>query len=158
MKSFYVFVLGLLLLGVGPVAAVEKTSPEIKDPKVLTEPISPGEQKVIAKLALQYNVLEQDIVNLRAQGLGYGEISHALVIANKTGETLGTIVALRTDGMGWGTIAKKYNLNLGQITKEAKKSEKLAGTYGTHHKPPMPEKGNRPEKTGRPEKPARPGK
>jgi len=159
--------LGLLVLGAG-YAVAEETKPDAKKSPAVTaekkEAISTGEQKVIAKLALQYKVPEQDIVNLRTQGMGYGEISHALVIANKTGETLATIVALKTGGMGWGEIAKKYNLNLGQITKEAKKAENLAGKYGSTNKEPKPEKIGKPEKIHKmekmekPERPAKPVK
>ena len=96
--------------------------PEIKTEK--QEPTSQGELKVISKLAKQFKVEEQAIVNLRMEGYGYGEISHALVVSEKSGKSLDEITALRNSGMGWGEIAKKYDLKLGTINAEAKKVEK----------------------------------
>jgi len=107
-------------------ANMEKTETEqkagIKAEK--QEPTSPGEIKVISKLAKQFKVEEQSIVNLRKEGYGYGEISHALVIAEKSGKSLDEIISLRNSGMGWGEIAKKYGLKLGTINASAKKVEK----------------------------------
>jgi len=164
MRRIFIVVLGLFLFGAGSVIAGETTPAGETKPSVNAEDsegISAGEKKVIAKLALRYKVPEQDIVNLRTQNLGYGEISHALAIAGKTGEKLDVIIALKTGGMGWGEITKKYDLNLGKITKEAKNAERLAGRYGKPEKNckmDKMEKPGKPEKLGKPEKPAKPGK
>lgn len=164
MKRVTVIVAVLVLFGFGYVVAEESVTPtteteqktEVKVEK--QEPTSPGEKKVITKLAKQFKVEEQTIVNLRTLGFGYGEISHALVIAEKSGKSLDEIVSLRNSGMGWGEIAKKYDLKLGKIKTEVRKIEKdikkdlpPKAMEGKPEKLTKPER-EKPSKVTRPEK------
>ena len=117
------FSFGYLTAEEAGIQKIEKEqNPDIKAEK--QEPASPGEKKVVAKLAGQFKVEEHIIINLRTLGYGYGEISHALVTAEKSGKSLDEIVSLRNSGMGWGEIAKKYDLKLGRIEKDVKKIKK----------------------------------
>jgi len=117
------FSFGYLTAEEAGIQKIEKEqNPDIKAEK--QEPASPGEKKVVAKLAGQFKVEEHIIINLRTLGYGYGEISHALVIAEKSEKSLDEIVSLRNSGMGWGEIAKKYDLKLGRIEKDVKKIKK----------------------------------
>jgi len=110
--SVCLIVAGLTFFSFGYIAAEEtniqrtgtEQKPEIKTEK--PETTSPGEKKVISKLAKQFKVEEQRIVSLRTLGYGYGEISHALVIAEKSGKSLDEIVSLRNSGMGWERLLK----------------------------------------------------
>jgi len=72
----------------------------------------------------------QDVENLRAKGLGYGEISILLgLTANQpnplTAKSLNEILALRQPGQGWGQLARELGYkNLGVVVKSVKATEK----------------------------------
>ncbi|MCL4468622.1 MAG: hypothetical protein M1591_06800 [Deltaproteobacteria bacterium] len=55
--------------------------------------------------------------SLRGQHYGYGEIVIAGALAKASNQPLSGITALRKQGMGWGEIAQKYNLKLGEVMK-----------------------------------------
>ena len=90
--------------------------------------------------------------------MGYGNVDNALALAeaslqqkkisNPTPAQLEAsvteVLKLRSDGMGWGQIAKRYDTTMGAV----KRPERVS-------KVERPEKPQRPE---RPEKPERPGK
>ncbi len=54
---------------------------------------------------------------LEAKHFGSGEIVIASAIAKQTNQPVGSILALRKQGLGWGEIAQKYNLKLGEVMK-----------------------------------------
>ncbi len=72
----------------------------------------------------------EDIQNLRAKGLGYGEISILLALtANQpnpaTAKPMSDILALRQSGKGWGEIAPQLGYkNLGSAMNSIKATEK----------------------------------
>ncbi|MBI4349019.1 MAG: hypothetical protein HY553_19430 [Elusimicrobia bacterium] len=68
-----------------------------------------------AELAGRYGVPLQDVVDMRAKGLGWGEVRHALDISERSGKPLSEIMAQRDSGMGWGEIAKKHGVSLGPV-------------------------------------------
>ena len=72
-----------------------------------------GTDKQVDKLAAQFKVPESQITDLRAKGLGWGEISNALAISQKAGAPLADVLKLRDSHMGWGKIAQKYGFKLG---------------------------------------------
>ena len=112
----------------------------------------------------------QDVQNLRSQGLGYGEISILLALANRSGQTPSTIVQLRQSGMGWGQIAQKYDVKLGPVIKAVKAAEagvdrvaraervEKADKLEKADKPEKFEKPDRIQRVERPERPERPGR
>ena len=75
------------------------------------------------KLAAKFGVDEADIAGLRDQNLGYGEIDHALTLAERmpggiTDENVAHVLEQRQDGMGWGQIALAQGTTLGNAKKE----------------------------------------
>lgn len=73
----------------------------------------PGQQKQIDQLASEFGVTKEEVSGLRDKGLGWGEVRHALALAQKTGKPVGEIMKMREEGMGWGAIAKKEGVKLG---------------------------------------------
>jgi hypothetical protein len=55
-------------------------------------------------------------------GLGYGDLEHANLLANASGQSFDTIVGKFKGGEGWGKIAHDYGLNLGKIVSAAHRS------------------------------------
>lgn len=96
----------------------EKEESSLDMDKDKTEPNATAVAKADV-LAKSFGVSESYVLSLKTdKKLGWGEISHLLAIAKASGQTPDTILALRTGGMGWGEIAKKYDLKLGAINKE----------------------------------------
>src|SRR6184192_3629977 len=50
-------------------------------------------------------------------GLGYGDLEHANLLANASGQSFDTIAGKFKAGEGWGEIAHDYGLNLGKLCK-----------------------------------------
>lgn len=59
-------------------------------------------------------------------GLGWGGIEKAHLLANATGQSFDSIVALRQSGQGWGKIAHDNGLNLGRLVSNANRSSQAA--------------------------------
>lgn len=74
---------------------------------------APGQQKQIDKLAAEFGVTTEEVTSLRAKGLGWGEVRHALSLSQKTGKPVADIMKMRESGMGWGEIAHKEGVKLG---------------------------------------------
>ncbi len=112
----------------------------------------------------------QDVQNLRSQGLGYGEITILLALANRSVQSPNTILQLRQSGMGWGQIAQKYDVKLGPVIKTVKATEggvdrvaraervEKAEKLEKADKPEKFEKPERIQRVERPERPERPGR
>src|SRR5437867_10753676 len=62
-------------------------------------------------------------VQKAATGLGYGELEHANLLANASGQNFDTIVARHQAGEGWGKIAQDYGFKLGDIVSAAHRSD-----------------------------------
>jgi len=60
---------------------------------------------------------QQTIEAMRKQHYGDGEIVIAGALAKASNQPISEIMALRQNGMGWGQIAQKYDLKLGNIMK-----------------------------------------
>src|SRR3989339_664738 len=164
MRKIAVIVLGLMMFTFCYVRAADDTGKgkENEASEMDKNLDSPGAKKAIAYLAKKFNVTEQVIIDLRNKDFGYGEIMHALVISSKSGQPLDTIVALRESGMGWGEIAKKYDLKLGTITSEVKKDKKFIKKDVTKQemkeKPEKHEKMEHHKMMGKPERQEKPEK
>ncbi len=122
----------------------------------------------------------QDVQDLRAKRLGFGEISILLALAAKQSstnpKTVDQILAMRESGEGWGKLARELGYkNLGSVISSVKATDKgvtrVASERSPHvdkvsgtDKPDKPEKMSKPEKperverVERPEKPERPGR
>jgi hypothetical protein len=55
-------------------------------------------------------------------GLGWGELETAHLLANASGQSFDSLVALHQAGEGWGKIAHDNGLNLGRIVSAAHRS------------------------------------
>src|SRR5437867_7248355 len=120
----------------------------------------------------------QDVRDLRAKKLGYGEISILLALTAKqpnaaTAKSLNEILAMRQSGEGWGKLARDlgYN-NLGSVVKSVKATDKdvtkvamersdkpdKSGKMDKPDKPEKPERLEKPEKPEKPEKAEKPGR
>lgn len=59
-------------------------------------------------------------------GLGWGGIEKAHLLANATGQSFDSVVALHQSGQGWGKIAHDNGLNLGRLVSNANRSSQAA--------------------------------
>src|SRR6266704_3059138 len=55
-------------------------------------------------------------------GLGWGGLENAHLLANASGQSFNSIVALHQAGEGWGKIAHDNGLNLGRLVSDAHRS------------------------------------
>src|SRR5215467_15549661 len=71
-------------------------------------------------------------------GLGWGSLEKAHLLANATGQSFDSIVALHQGGQGWGKIARDNNLKLGTLVSNARRSSNATthakNTQTTHGK------------------------
>lgn len=97
----------------------------------------------------------EDLQNLRAKGLGFGDISILLALTAKqpnpaTAKSLKYVFALRQAGQGWGKIARDLGYRtLGSVIKSVKATERDVTRLTA-------ERGQKPEKIGGTEKPGKP--
>ena len=102
----------------------------------------------------------QDVQDLRAKKLGFGEISTLLALtANQpnsaTAKSVNEILAMRQAGEGWGKLARDLGYkNLGSVVKSVKATDKDV-TKVAMERSDKPEKPDRPEKPEKAEKPGR---
>jgi len=89
------------------------------------ETTDPAEQKEVkpSKVAQDFNIPEDSVQALRdVYKVGYGEVSKALALAQKSGLTVDEILKMKTEEkMGWGQIAQKLNLEPGKDYKAGDK-------------------------------------
>lgn len=75
-------------------------------------------------------------------GLGWGSLEKAHLLANASGQSFDSVVALHQSGQGWGRIARNNGLNLGTLVSNAHRSSNATmhaknmrtthGNSGTH--------------------------
>ena len=88
------------------------------------ERILENESKILEKYSERFGVDTETLADLRAERLGYGEISHALVLSEMTGKPLDEVVAMRESGKGWGQIADELGVKLREATREVKRERR----------------------------------
>ncbi len=117
-------------------------------------------------------VTAQDVQDLRAKKLGFGEISILLAVTAKqpnaaTAKSLNEILAMRQAGEGWGKIARDLGeKSLGSVIKSVKATEKGVNRVAMERaqkpdkaeKVEKMEKPEKPERLEKPEKPEKPGR
>jgi len=86
-----------------------------------TEQVTGGEM-IAGCIAAFFDVPVTDVVTLRTDGYGFGEVAAAYFLARDSGLSVAEILELREQEMGWGEIAQYLGLptshrdrNLGQI-------------------------------------------
>lgn len=135
MKSFWnvlvIVCLGILLVGgVSPgraqEAEKERTREETREQERLRdrERILENESKILEKYSERFGVDKETLADLRAQRLGYGEISNALVLSEMTERSQNEIIAMRRAGKGWGQIADELGVKLREATREVKRERR----------------------------------
>jgi hypothetical protein len=141
MKSFHnvfgIIFIGIILvvgasLGRTQEAAKEKTREETREEERLQERerlrdkerIIENESKILGKYAERFGVDIDTLADLRAKRLGYGEITHALVLSEMAEKPLDEIVAMRDAGKGWGQIADECGVKLGKVRREVRREHR----------------------------------
>jgi hypothetical protein len=121
-----VLLVGGLSLGKAQEEEKEKTRERAREEERLRdrERIMENEEKILEKYSERFGVDREILADLRAERLGYGEISHALVLSEKTGKTLDEIVAMRDTGKGWGQIADELGVKLRETTREVNRERR----------------------------------
>jgi hypothetical protein len=76
----------------------------------------PEKEVNAAKVAKDYGITEDSVNAIKTKySLGYGEVSKALSLSQKSGTSVEDILRMKTEQkMGWGQIAKKLNLKPGK--------------------------------------------
>ena len=64
----------------------------------------------------------EEVLDLRQQGFGYGEIVKILVIAQESRRPLKELLARNAEGYGWGTICRQTGLNTVNVAKRVEKT------------------------------------
>ncbi|HLE41287.1 MAG TPA: hypothetical protein VI956_07265 [Nitrospirota bacterium] len=173
-RMLLMVLLGLLFVAFGATAARAGLSNEEKklqsEASALNKEASQpqGEKVVVQKLKQEFNVTDAQITSLRDQKMGYGEMAIVFSLSKQLGGTNGitqqnidAIMAKRLGPpvMGWGQIAKSYNLKLGAAVSQIKKVKTAAGKEIKHqerteHKTMREDRRERP---GKPDKMERSG-
>jgi len=108
-----------------PVALGKDTEQDLRNAaqKIDKAATSPrGAEKVVASLCDKFNVPQSTIRDLRAQKLGFGEISILLALSQATGKSTAELLQRFKAGQGWGKIAKDEAVNLGQVVSAVQKA------------------------------------
>ncbi len=120
-----------------------------------TKPMGFGNVNISLALA-QASLAQQGITNPTPQQL-QAALTGGTITTSKGTTTLPGILTLRSEGKGWGTIAKSQDLNLGKVV-SGTKTEKTEKVAERTQKAERAEKVERPEKMERPDKVERPEK
>lgn len=138
-------------------------------------PVSLAQSEKVQTLSRQFNVDSGVVENLRANKQGWGETTIELAMAQRLMQTdtktyptmteaLNKIASLRSQKMGWGSIAGNLGFKLGPVvsaamhTRNELRKESRAPASLSAQKPDRSgkiEKPGRPENAGRPDRPAR---
>lgn len=102
----------------GPVSA--QPNPEEIDPAAGVEQLTEGEARVVTRISRQLETPVEDLLRLRARGMGWGDVEMALLVARHAGEPVENVVGLWSDhGGAWQPVGDE----LGIADVEALKAE-----------------------------------
>lgn len=113
---------------VTPTPTITGTAPLTPTPAVtgttgFSGTLNPGQTMIASALAIRFGVSISDVMSIRDQKQGWGEVFKILLLAELTGKTPEEIMTMRQDDMGWGQIFHALNVmpkkkdNLGQAIK-----------------------------------------
>ena len=106
--------------GADPVAPLDDHAKAINRAAATPE----GSQRVVEHLSKELNVPAATLRAQREQSkLGWGELSIANRLSQKTGVPVDQLIAEHKSGKGWGAIAKERDVKLGPMVGELKKSD-----------------------------------
>lgn len=88
-------------------------------------------EKIASVYAGDFPELSSILDELRAAGLGYGEIIMALQLAKLSGQDVMEILAMHQDGRGWGQIARDLGIDPAELGR-AVAQVMSAGKSGEH--------------------------
>ncbi len=96
----------------------------------------PNAHPVATRLAAAFGVSYDEIMALHCQGIGFGNIAKAYLLAKKTGKNATDFFALRKGGQGWGQImkdagVKPSDLSMGQALKDQKNQQNGSASANT---------------------------
>ena len=81
----------------------------------------PGETLILQRISAAYGSAFADLQDLvqemRARGMGWGEIIMVLHLAVQSGHTVDEILAMRDGGLGYGEIARQLGIHPGDLGK-----------------------------------------
>jgi hypothetical protein len=108
-----------LIAGVGLVivlfvggAAAAQPDPEAIDPEAGLSQLTEGEARIVQRIAEQLDVPVEQVLRLRARGLGWGDIEMALLLADHGGESPGRIVAMwQADDRQWQSVGDRLGID-----------------------------------------------
>ena len=98
-----------------------------------------GRRRVTETIAKQFSIPEKLVTDLRGRKLGYGEITAALALSQQLmkrdkltrQQALDSVLRARKAGEGWGAIARRHGLKLGDVLTEVKKTDKQLAKVAT---------------------------
>jgi hypothetical protein len=109
------------------------------------------------RLAEKYNVPYEEIMGWFCQGFGFGEIDLAYSLSYMSGTPVAEIFAMKSGGMGWGEIKKRYeaqgnpkhwayppDTNGPTIQATPAPNQQPGNSPGNPNKPPKPPKPKKP--------------
>ncbi len=107
-----------------------ETTTEVTTTETTTETtITPTaeDEKLAVVIAETYNVTvtAQEVADLHATGLGYGEISKAYGFSSLAGLTVSDVLGLRQT-MGWGQVAASLGFKVSDVTRNAQAVQNAA--------------------------------
>ena len=114
MKKLILAMLVFAMLIISPFAAF---AAETEETVTVTEPTAQDE-RVASSISETYSlaVTAQEVADLHAASLGYGEISTAYGISSLSGVTVSELLGMRA-AMGWGEIAATYGVKVSDVNR-----------------------------------------
>ena len=99
---------------------------------LLPAPLSAEQVSRLESIARKYHVATADLIALRQQPspLDWAELGNALAVCLRAGQPLKGVVQLRDLGLTWQDIAKRFGLNLNDLTGDAREAERMGRESG----------------------------
>jgi hypothetical protein len=96
----------------------------VKDEEARTALIE-GEKNLVKQLAERFKLSEEQVLEYRSQVTDWGEVKLALTLSQRSGAPVDVLIGKFREGHGWGTIAKEYELNIGDLMRDPASRENL---------------------------------
>jgi hypothetical protein len=77
-----------------------------------------AEERRLELVARRFRLPPAEVRLLRARGLEWRDVEHALALSEKTGEPVSELLKLREDGRGWGRIAVERGVRLEDLKRD----------------------------------------